>query len=418
MPFAGDERAAREAVATLKTLRVIPGDELILADNVGLAPSDPAVTVVRALAERSPAHARNSGASVARNEWILFLDADCLVGENLLDAYFAHPIDEAVGALAGEVRAARERDTLAARYGAARSFLDQAAHMAHPYMPRAVAANLMVRRSAFEEVGGFYEGLRAAEDTDFSWRLQRAGWRLELRPDASVQHRYRTSVRELRAQWRSYAAGRAWLRRRYRDFTPQPAAGRALKRAFGSLRRGGPGDGAQPQPRGQGQPRSYLLLDTILGFDELAGFALSNRPARARSSRATQVVLVADRFPARGDPLVDFARTVDNARVEAGARPQSPWLEVVRELEISYSEDDGVASRALALAWLLLRHPIRALQDTRHRRAGERTLRSLAPAALRVERSHADRIHPLGGTEVQTVARRLAALTGRGLDGK
>jgi hypothetical protein len=130
------------------------------------------------------------------------------------------------------------------------------------------------------------------------------------------------------------------------------------------------------------------------------------------------VVLVADRFPARGDPLVDFARTVDNARVEAGARPQSPWLEVVRELEISYSEDDGVASRALALAWLLLRHPIRALQDTRHRRAGERTLRSLAPAALRVERSHADRIHPLGGTEVQTVARRLAALTGRGLDGK
>src|SRR5262249_56030641 len=106
---------------------------------------------------------------------------------------------------------------------AAKSFLDQDAHLAHPFMPRAVAANLLVRREAFEAVGGFYEGVRAAEDTDFSWRLQRAGWRLEGRPAASVEHRYRTTVRALRRQWRGYAAGRAWLGRRYDGFSPEPA---------------------------------------------------------------------------------------------------------------------------------------------------------------------------------------------------
>src|ERR1019366_7475177 len=98
------------------------------------------------------------------------------------------------------------------------------AHLAHSYSPRALAANLMVQREAFEQIGGFYEGLRAAEDTDFSWRLHAAGWRLDFCPEARVQHRYRTTVRELRRQWRGYAAGRAWLARLYEGFEA-PAAG-------------------------------------------------------------------------------------------------------------------------------------------------------------------------------------------------
>ena len=37
MPFAGDERAALTAVETLTGLDLRPGDELILADNAGVA---------------------------------------------------------------------------------------------------------------------------------------------------------------------------------------------------------------------------------------------------------------------------------------------------------------------------------------------------------------------------------------------
>ena len=53
----------------------------------------------------------------------------------------------------------------------------------------------------------------------------------------------------------------------------------------------------------------------MLTAEELAGFALSNRPAGVARPPA-QVVLVADRFPSRGDPLVEFAQSLDGARVE------------------------------------------------------------------------------------------------------
>jgi len=186
MPFAGPRPAALLALDSLLALDGGPGDELILSDNVGVAPERDGVLVIRADGERSPSHARNAGAERASREWVLFLDADCRPARDLIESYFAQAIAADVGALAGEVVPSPDGTTFAARYGAARSFLGQRAHFAHPYLPRAVAANLLVRRDAFQQVGGFYEGVGAAEDTDFSWRLQHAGWRLETRPPASV----------------------------------------------------------------------------------------------------------------------------------------------------------------------------------------------------------------------------------------
>jgi hypothetical protein len=407
MPFAGDADAARAAAAALLEIATQPGDQLVLADNSGTAPLLLGLTVVDAEGERSPAHARNAGARVATGDWILFLDSDCVAPPDLVDAYFGEPIGEQVGALAGEVLPAGGARTLAARYGSARGFLSQQQHLAHPYLPRAVAANLLVRRTAFEEIGGFYEGLRAAEDTDFTWRLQQAGWRLEARPEARVEHRYRATLGELRRQWRGYAAGRAWLARRYEGFEPQPAVSRAVRRARGEA------PPRSPAASGRLERGRFLALDALLAAEELAGLALSNRPLSGDDAKGpTQVVLVADRFPTPGDPLVDLARTLGGARVEASARPDV----VARDpLTINYREDDGAALRAWALIGLVLRHPLRCLFDALQRRPGDPTLSALAPAVRRLERDPRARVHALGRDHAHAVARRLARLAGRRL---
>jgi GT2 family glycosyltransferase len=271
MPFAGDAADAARAVTALKSLTVRDGDEVILSDNIGGVGPVEGVTVVHATGERSPSHARNAGAAHATRDWILFLDADCVPDPGLIDAYFGQPVDDRVGALAGEVVPVPGGQTLAERYGAARNFLGQQAHLAHPYRPRAVAANLLVRRAAFEQLDGFVLGVRAGEDTDFCWRLQDAGWLLQARP-ARVEHRYRATVSELRRQWRGYAAGRAWLATRYPGFQPEPALSRLVNRRG---RRSG-GGGAPATPISVRDRVLFAGLDLVLAFDELIGLRMSN----------------------------------------------------------------------------------------------------------------------------------------------
>jgi GT2 family glycosyltransferase len=419
MPFAGSPADGARALAALADLRTNSDDELILADNSCLGLRSNRARVIAVPGEQSPSHARNVGAEHAGGDWILFLDADCRPVPDILDRYFAGPIEATVGALAGEVVPAPGAGSFAARYGAARSFLGQGAHLAHPFLPRAVAANLLVRREAFQAMGGFYEGIRAAEDTDFSWRLQRAGWELRARPEARVEHGYRTTLGGLRRQWRGYAAGRAWLARRYEEFQPEPALARAGGRLLARLGRGvAPAHRSGPAPAGAPpgrlQRRGFAAMDAILGIEELAGLLLSNRPPSGVHSPA-QVVLVADRFPSRGDPLSDFARTLSGARVEAKARPESFDQAAARALVVDYREDDGAGARALGLIRLMLRHPLRSAADRLHRHAGDPGLGALAPAVRRLTADPAARVYPLGGTDTRRVAARLSRLAGRPL---
>ena len=234
VPFRGNRAEADGMLARIARLDRRDGDELIVADNTddgllaGMAAGE--LRTVEASAERSSYHARNTGAARARNGWLLFLDCDCAPGPHLLDAYFGRPPDERCGALAGQILAEVGQRSLAARYARSRRLFDQADGLIRAADGHAAAAgNLLVRRSAFEAVGGFAEGIRSGGDVDLCRRLRAAGWRIEFRPRAVVHHRHRESLPSLLGALARYGAGARWLQERHPGTAPRWPLGAGLR---------------------------------------------------------------------------------------------------------------------------------------------------------------------------------------------
>ena len=86
-------------------------------------------------------------------------------------------------------------------------------------VPWAVGAFLLLRREAFDAVGGFDPGQwMYAEDLDLGWRLGRAGWRVAYEPAARVRHLSGAAARQAfgeRPYERWMEATYDWIERRY-----------------------------------------------------------------------------------------------------------------------------------------------------------------------------------------------------------
>jgi GT2 family glycosyltransferase len=97
------------------------------------------------------------------------------------------------------------------------------------HLPAGLAANLGVRRRAFEAVGGFDERLRVGEDIDICWRLQLAGFTFATAPDAVVAKRERTTGSEIFRQGISHGRSVPRLYRKHRAAGISRDLPRALK---------------------------------------------------------------------------------------------------------------------------------------------------------------------------------------------
>jgi GT2 family glycosyltransferase len=85
-------------------------------------------------------------------------------------------------------------------------------------VPWAIAAFLLVRRSAWEAAGGFDEAQwMYAEDLDLGWKLHRAGWATRYEPAALVEHHDSASTSQAWGEQRVerwQRATYAWMLRR------------------------------------------------------------------------------------------------------------------------------------------------------------------------------------------------------------
>jgi len=167
-----------------------------------------------------PATCRNIGAEYASGEILAFLDADCVAGEGWLKElipFFRVAGVEAVGGyLEGYYQASflDRYEAVASSLNMGKRLLMEGKSSSSFYVP---TANLLVRREAFREAGGFREGMRLGEDVDFCWRLRDLGHTLLYVPSGSVAHKHRSRLFRMLKRRGEYGTSEAVLYRTHRD---------------------------------------------------------------------------------------------------------------------------------------------------------------------------------------------------------
>lgn len=129
-----------------------------------------------------PAGNRNAGVERANGDWIIFIDDDCIADENYLNAYYRairHNPD--IILFEGLIYPDRPRQTWA----------ECCPENSHGGMYW--TSNLCVKKTVFEEHGGFDEKFKVAyEDIDFAYRIKKNGYKTKFVKEASVCHPWRT----------------------------------------------------------------------------------------------------------------------------------------------------------------------------------------------------------------------------------
>ena len=202
----------------------VPGRfEVVVVDN---GSTDGSEAEGRAWAERHPSGrwmeastvtgpgaARNAGVAAARGDLVAFCDADDVVRPGWLAACaVALDTDDVVAGVFDFWSLNGHRP----------SALRPAATGQLGFLPAGLGANLAVRRQPFEAVGGFAEDLMIGEDIDLCWRLQLAGYRFAVAPDAVVSKRDHPGFARSFRHGTAYGLSAPSLYRRHRDDGARP----------------------------------------------------------------------------------------------------------------------------------------------------------------------------------------------------
>jgi GT2 family glycosyltransferase len=222
-------RRPDELAGCLRSLGALrtPPLETIVANN------DPADQATRSVAQRAGARvvdvprrglsvARNAGIATALGEIIAFVDDDCRVDPQWLDALhldFRDPLVMAVVGYVGPSQLDTEAQWLFEAQGGFERRFAQAMFDGARDGPWAAAGlgdgNSLFRRAAFERLGGFAEDLgpgtpaRSAQDAELFYRLLAAGNRIRFNPARIVWHRHRQDLDQLTETLEGYTTGLA-----------------------------------------------------------------------------------------------------------------------------------------------------------------------------------------------------------------
>ncbi len=220
IPVRNGALTLRACLDALSRQQPIPGvaTEVIVVDNgssdatAAIAARHPMVS--RVISERRPGSyaARNAGLAVAAGDLIAFTDADCIPAADWIRGGVEATIEGGAELVAGHVRP---------RVGPAPSVWERFDAGHHVDQRKYVetlgfgaTANLFVRRTVFDAVGGFDGEMGSGGDRELCRRAVAAGFRLAYAPGAEVAHGSRRTARETWKLHRRLGAGLHQLHQR------------------------------------------------------------------------------------------------------------------------------------------------------------------------------------------------------------
>ncbi len=156
--------------------------------------------------------ARNLGFEKAKGDYFIIFDSDCLIPSNYLENVKNHLYNANLDAFGGpdDVHTSFTAIQKAISYamtsvfttGGIRGKSNNAGGQFHPR-----SFNMGLSRKVWEKVGGFII-TRLGEDIEYSIRIQNAGFKIGLIPDAKVFHKRRTSFNQFYKQLHFFGRAR------------------------------------------------------------------------------------------------------------------------------------------------------------------------------------------------------------------
>lgn len=213
IPTLNEEGTIRGMLDSLKSKLTLP-HEIIVSDGHS---SDRTVEIALGLADQVVEHSgqfrqniaqgRNAGARAARGEFLVFLDADSRIKDP--DAFFTHAlakfsVDPKLVGLTAKLKVLPQYETRADKM--VLGVLNFNVYVLNNIIHRGEATGefQMIRKSAFDALGGYREDLITREDADMFLRLSRIGRTMQDR-DITAFHSGRRAHKigwpRLLSQW-------------------------------------------------------------------------------------------------------------------------------------------------------------------------------------------------------------------------
>ncbi|MCX7956595.1 MAG: glycosyltransferase [Endomicrobia bacterium] len=193
----------------------------------------PQINIIELKNCKSPGEARNKALEVAKGEYVLFTDGDCVVKEDWIKKII-EPFskDSKIGIVGGEIHTLTvENSNDIEKYLEFIKFLSvngrcnvkQEGYFPdiNTFLPHEIngnihssffaTANVAVRKEALVEIGNKFWDEITGEDVDFNIRINKQGYKLYYMPSAIVYHIHRANLKQFRKQLFGYGYGHPLL---------------------------------------------------------------------------------------------------------------------------------------------------------------------------------------------------------------